>query len=102
MDRILSGPFNYPIKPDNSVLISQNTDNVDELPILKSEVEDAIQKQKEDKSPSIDNIPGELLKYGGDASLMFSQNYVNYHGIRKNGQNNGQSTNSKKRQSQKV
>ena len=38
--------YNYPIKPDHSVIISQNTDNVDEQPILKSEVEDAIQKLK--------------------------------------------------------
>ena len=59
--------YNYPIKPDHSVIISQNTDNVDELPILKSDVEYAIQKLKEGKSPGIDNISGELLKYGGDA-----------------------------------
>ena len=59
--------YNYPIKHDHSVIVSQNTDNVDELPILKSEVEDALLKLKEGKSPGIDNIPGELLKYGGDA-----------------------------------
>ena len=49
--------YNYPIKPDHSVIISQNTTNVDELPILKSEVEDAIQKLKEGKSPGIEDIP---------------------------------------------
>ena len=59
--------YNYPIKSDHSIIISQNTDNVDELPILKSKVEDSIQKLKEGKSLGIDNIPGELLKYGGDA-----------------------------------
>ena len=59
--------YNYPIKPDNSVIISQNTDSVDELPILKSVVEESIQKLKEGKSPGTDNIPSELLKYGGDA-----------------------------------
>ena len=26
--------YNYPFKPDHSVIISQNTDNVDEIPIL--------------------------------------------------------------------
>ena len=59
--------YNYPIKPDHSVITSQNTDNVDELSIFKSEVEDAIQKLKKGKSPCIDNIPDELLKCGGDA-----------------------------------
>ena len=58
--------YNYPIKPALSVIISQITEEVDELPILKSEVGDAIQKLKEGKSPGIDNIPGELLTYGGD------------------------------------
>ena len=34
--------YNYPIKPGHSVIISLITEKVDELPILKSEVEDAI------------------------------------------------------------
>ena len=43
--------YNFPIKPDHSVIISQNTDNVDELLMLKLEVEDAIQKLEEGNSP---------------------------------------------------
>ena len=63
--------YNYPIKPYHIFIISQITEKVDELPILKSEVEDSIQNLKEDKSHGIDNIPGELLKYGGDTIVNF-------------------------------
>ena len=38
--------YNYHIKPDHSVIISQITENLGELPILKSEVEHSIQNLK--------------------------------------------------------
>ena len=36
----------------------------EKLPILESEVIEAIKTLKEGKSPDIDNIPSELVKYG--------------------------------------
>ena len=39
----------------------------EELSILESEVIEAITTLKEGKSPGIDNIPSELVKYGGNA-----------------------------------
>ena len=52
--------YNYPINPDLSVLahnVNHNTDTDDELPILDSEVVNAIKTLNEGKSPGIDNIP---------------------------------------------
>ena len=39
----------------------------EELPILESEVIEATKTLKEGKSHGIDNIPSELVKYGGNA-----------------------------------
>ena len=99
--------YNYPIKPDHSIIISQNTDNVDELPILKSDVEYAIQKLKEGKSPGIDNISGELLKYGGDEIVnffteLYQISWSNKEWPKKWTNRVPNSTYSKKRKSQKV
>ena len=38
---------------------------IGEAPILKDEVEKAIRMLKKDKSPGVENIPAEILKYGG-------------------------------------
>ena len=64
--------YNYPINPDPSVLAhngNHNIDTDDELPILESEVVNAIKTLKEGKSPGIDNIPSELIKHGGTAII---------------------------------
>ena len=58
--------YNYNIKYDNSIIINQLPEKVNELQILKLEFEDATQKLKYCKSPDIDNIPYALLKFGGD------------------------------------
>ena len=42
-------------------------DQDDDLPILKDEVINAIQRLKDGKSPGNDNISSELLKHGGNA-----------------------------------
>lgn len=46
----------------------QPTDTQEHLPILESEVKDAIRKLKTGKSPGVDNVPGELIKHGGEAT----------------------------------
>ena len=64
--------YNYPINPDPSVLAhngNHNTDTDDELPIIESEVVNAIKTLNEGKSPGIDNIPSELIKHGGTAII---------------------------------
>ena len=57
--------YNYKIIPDNN-LLKPNKININEysLPILESEVRNAILTLKNGKSPGPDNIPSELLKHG--------------------------------------
>ena len=57
--------YNYPIKPDTNRLVSRDADSGENLPILRSEVENALKCLKKGKAPGIDNIPGELLINGG-------------------------------------
>ena len=45
-----------------------NDGSVEPIP-LRREVEDTVHKLKEGKSPGLDNIPGELLKYSGESSI---------------------------------
>ena len=61
------GLYNYEIHPDTSLLQTDlpSTDGEDSLPILKEEVEAAVQSLKLGKSPGVDNIPSELVKNGG-------------------------------------
>ena len=58
--------YNYPINPDIYLLQTNTLANkeVTLLPILKSEVEYAIKKLKNGKSPGIDNVSSELNKEG--------------------------------------
>ena len=62
------GLYNYEIHPDTSLLQTDLpfTDVKDSLPILKKEVEGAVQSLKLGKSPGVDNIPSELVKNGGE------------------------------------
>ena len=61
------GLYNYKIHPDTSLLHTDlpSTDGEDSLPILKEEVEAAVQSLKLGKSPGVDNVPSELVKNGG-------------------------------------
>ena len=64
--------YNYPIKPNINKLTNRNQNNTDieeTLPILKSEVENAIYMLKNDKTPGNDNISGELIKHGGESII---------------------------------
>jgi len=47
--------------------LAENSNDSDE--ITKDEVIQAIKKLKNGKSPGVDNIPGELIKYGGESMI---------------------------------
>jgi hypothetical protein len=58
--------YNFDLQPDISILLDNHyPDGEEDLPVLKEEVEAAIQTLKVGKSPGLDNIPAELLKHGG-------------------------------------
>ena len=59
--------YNHQNKGDPNVLLCQESNNDDDFPILKEEVEAAIKSLKSGKSAGIDNIPAELIKHGGEA-----------------------------------
>ena len=62
--------YNFKIKPDNNLLKPNIMNNNEEsLPIFESEVRNAIRTLKNGKSPGPDNIPGELLKHGGESLI---------------------------------
>ena len=62
--------YNFKIKPDNNLLKPNIMNNNEKsLPILESEVRNAIRTLKNGKSPGPDNIPGELLKLGGESLI---------------------------------
>ena len=64
--------YNYPIKPNINKLTNRNQNNTDieeTLPILKSEVENAIYMLKNDKTPGNYNISAELIKHGGESII---------------------------------
>ena len=65
MDGIFcSDLYNYPIKTDHSKLHNTREEDAEQpLSILKEEVNDI----RTEKSPGIDNVPGELIKGGGEA-----------------------------------
>ena len=51
---------------DPSVLNCPETDTEDDHPILRREVEAAIQSLKKRKSAGVDSIPAELVQAGGE------------------------------------
>ena len=53
-------------KGDPSVLNCTQTDTEDDQPILRREVEAAVQSLKKGKSAGVDNIPAELFQAGGE------------------------------------
>eukprot|EP00794_Sanderia_malayensis_P006629 gene6629-biopygen5401 len=46
-------------------------------PILLSEIEHAVRSLKNNKTPGIDNVPGELLKYGGQEAIKVLHSLCN-------------------------
>ena len=64
MDRILL--CNYKANTDPLILNCPQTHTEDDHPILRKEVEAAVQSLKKGKSAGGDNIPAELVQTGGD------------------------------------
>ena len=58
--------YNYKANGDPSVLNCPQTDTEDNYPILRREVEAAVQSLKKGKSAGVDNIPAELVQAGGE------------------------------------
>ena len=57
--------YNHKASGDPSVLDCPRTDTEDDHPILRKEVEAAVQLLKKGKSTGVDNIPVELVEAGG-------------------------------------
>ena len=58
--------YNYKADGVPSVLNCPQTDTEDDHPILRREVEAAVQSLKKGKSAGVDNIPPELVQAGGE------------------------------------
>ena len=58
--------YNHKANGDPSVLDCPQTDTEDDHPILRKEVEAAVQSLKKGKSARVDNIPAELVQVGGE------------------------------------
>ena len=58
--------YNYEANGDPSVLNCPQTDTEDDHPILRREVEAAVQSLKKGKSGGVDNILAELVQAGGE------------------------------------
>ena len=58
--------YNYKANVDPSLLNCPQTDTGNDHPILRREVEAAVQSLKKGKSAGVDNIPAELVQVGGE------------------------------------
>ena len=61
-----SGLYDHKANGDPSVLSCPQTDTEDDHPILRKEVEAAVQSLKKGMSAGVDDIPAELVQVGGD------------------------------------
>ena len=61
--------YNYKAKRDPTVLNCPQTDTEDDHPILRREVEAAVQSLKKGKSAGVDNTPAELVQAGGEDEI---------------------------------
>ena len=58
--------YNHKASGDPLVLNCPQTDTEDDHPILRREVEAAVQSLKKGKSAGVDNVPAELVQAGGE------------------------------------
>ena len=61
--------YNHKPNGDPSVQNCPQTDREDDHPILRKEVEAAVQLLKQGKSAGVDNIPAELVQAGGEGVI---------------------------------
>ena len=62
--------YNHKAKRDPSVLNCPQKDTENDHPILRKEVEAAVQSLKKRKSAGVDNIPVELVQAGGEVIII--------------------------------
>ena len=62
--------YNHKATGDPAVLNCPQTDTEDAHPILRKEVENAVQSLKKGKSADIDNIPAKLVQAGGEEIVI--------------------------------
>ena len=58
--------YNHKANGEPSILNYTQTDTEDDHPILRREVEAAVQSLKKGKSTGVENIPAELVQAGGE------------------------------------
>ena len=78
--------YNYKANGDPSVLNCSQTDTGDNHPILRREVEAAVQLLKKGKTAGVDNIPAELVQAGGEDVITALTTICNKICRQKNGQ----------------
>ena len=61
--------YKHQSRGDPIVLDVEESPNEDDHPILREEVEAALRSLKSGKSLGVDNIPAEILKHGGEATV---------------------------------
>ena len=61
--------YNYQTNGDPNVTSCHESTNTDDFPVLRDEVEAAISSLKHGKAAGVDNIPAELIKYGGETVI---------------------------------
>jgi len=69
--------FNHQTTGNPEVLNVSPATNKDNHPILRGEVEAAVKTLKEGKAAGVDNIPGELIKAGGEDMISTLTNICN-------------------------
>ena len=62
--------YKYTANGDPSVLKCPRTDTKGDYPILRGEVEVAVQSLKKEKSAGVDSIPAELVQAGGEDAII--------------------------------
>ena len=70
--------YSHKTSGDPEVLIVSPPSNKGDFPILREEVEMAINRLKKGKSPGVDNIPAELIQAGGDVMVEAFSAICNY------------------------
>ena len=77
--------YNCKALGDPLVLNCPQTDTEDDHPILRREVEAAVQSLKKGKSAGVDNIPAELVQAGGEDVIIAPTTTCNKIGRQENG-----------------